>query len=335
MACLELCVVLVILPRALALELLWPNFPEAGTDVSVQFFDGTPPYQLQITNQATGSGLYTYNGNNNVTYWFVDVASGTVVLFKVTDVTGLSLSSTPVTITVRLVSNHARPSGLSLTLLDNFAPLGKPRSAVIYLSPKSGITPVGSESRVGFIRVYNIACRGLYSTTLNNPHYFLGFNIQPPWNDRYRNRGIRVSGHDDNNFSDLSHSARNHSKTGAVAGGVIGCAIVVCLALLVAIIWVRRRKGRDPSANMPSSAYLTANDRMRYFDSRTETATVATATGASLYTSGKLSSFPDEDRSRMPSFLGATYPILESDLEQTERYPPLAPNFSGLPEVQQ
>ncbi|KAF8323228.1 hypothetical protein DL93DRAFT_659352 [Clavulina sp. PMI_390] len=86
--------------QAMGLELMWPNSPAAQSNVSVQFFGGVTPYDMTISNNATKTVIYTYLGNDNVTYWEVNVDAGTVVVFKVVDATGLSVTSTPITVTI-------------------------------------------------------------------------------------------------------------------------------------------------------------------------------------------------------------------------------------------
>ena len=76
---------------------------------------------MDIHNMNTSLITYTYTGDDNITYWYepprekhscfatyqactvrtVDVPASTIVRFQITDATGLSVTSDPVTVLVR------------------------------------------------------------------------------------------------------------------------------------------------------------------------------------------------------------------------------------------
>ncbi|KAF8323227.1 hypothetical protein DL93DRAFT_659350 [Clavulina sp. PMI_390] len=87
-----------IVSHGLALGMAYPTSLEAGITVSIRWSDGVIPYTMVVLNQANNNVLYSYYGNDNITYWDTNAAAGTVIIFKVTDADGTYLDSVPVTV---------------------------------------------------------------------------------------------------------------------------------------------------------------------------------------------------------------------------------------------
>ncbi|KAF8317972.1 hypothetical protein DL93DRAFT_2095525 [Clavulina sp. PMI_390] len=342
--------------RVSALELMWPNYPEFGTDQSVQFWGGITPYKLQVLNDATSAVYFTYNGNDNVTYWcilrwslhrlailtrlsprHVNADPGILVLFRVTDAGGGSLTSSGVVITPNPAISSASVQSASQASVSQQSVASRASVSRASTANQPANTPTTTTSST----TSPTSTSSSSTTTTSSPSGTVanGTAGSPSTTSSTSTSVSSTSGPASDNSP--TQTPAKHSMTGALAGGVVGGVVVIGAIILLVLYWLRRRSNRsEGSMNVPTSAYLSPDDRMRYFDNRTETATFITGTGAaSLYTAARSASFPEDPSPMQPSFMGSNYatPAMEpiSEFERQERYPPAAAHFSGLPEVHQ
>ncbi|KAF8323225.1 hypothetical protein DL93DRAFT_2162406 [Clavulina sp. PMI_390] len=324
-----------------ALTFEWPNYPQTASTISLQWTGGTPPYQIEVLNQADNDVLWTWTGSDYVTYWYVTAAAGTVVIFHIQDSGTLGGSSNGITILANSGASSLSVHSKSILSLASLASIASESTKNEGTSPQS--TTKTTQAQNNTPTTPSSSNRQTSTTTSSSTVSSTSLGTVAIGT---AGSGSLVASSTTSTSTSTSGTApaasgpsqpkSSHSPIAAIAGGVVGGVAVLSAAILFALLWRRRRSSKGPSVNVPSSAYLTSDDRVRYFDNRTETATITTATGISRYGSGRDSSIQDDPRHRVPTFLGSHFPILESEgeFEQVERYPPPAPNFSGLPEVQ-
>ncbi|KAF8317975.1 hypothetical protein DL93DRAFT_2165390 [Clavulina sp. PMI_390] len=323
--------------RVSAISIMWPNVPEYGTDVSVQFSGGVAPYKLQVLDNTSNYVYWTWTGDEMITFWHVNADPGIFVVFKVTNSAGATISSASVGVSPN--------PGLSSTSLQSIA--SHSVASLQSIVSRASISSVSTESRASIadqtttrttsktITSSPTTSAASGTSTISSPSGTVadGTAGSPSLTSSTTSSGLPTTTPASN--TSPSQGPSKHSRIAALVGGVVGGVVVVCIILLV-FLWFRRRKAGG-AINLPSSAYLSPDDRKRYFDNRTETTTYVT--GTSLYTGARSASFPEDNRPMRSSFLASHYPLsaVESaeELEKPERYPPAAANFTGLPEVQQ
>ncbi|KAF8331520.1 uncharacterized protein EI90DRAFT_3058194 [Cantharellus anzutake] len=116
---------------------MWPAQVLQGTNRSVQWHDGVPPYELDVDSLYPTKRLYTYVGDDWAVYWVIDVLPGTVIRYSVTDSAGEQSNSSELTVQPNPILTTA-----SLMSISSLASV----SSVSVISTSSTGTPVSTHS---------------------------------------------------------------------------------------------------------------------------------------------------------------------------------------------
>ncbi|KAF8324226.1 uncharacterized protein EI90DRAFT_2371270 [Cantharellus anzutake] len=108
--------VVVLAPSVAAFYIMWPAQVLQGTNRSVQWHDGVPPYELDVDSLYPTKRLYTYVGDDWVVYWVIDVLPGTVIRYSVTDSAGEQSNSSELTIQPNPILTTASLMSISVVI---------------------------------------------------------------------------------------------------------------------------------------------------------------------------------------------------------------------------
>ncbi|KAF8331521.1 uncharacterized protein EI90DRAFT_3058197 [Cantharellus anzutake] len=129
--------VVVLAPSVAAFYIMWPAQVLQGTNRSVQWHDGVPPYEFDVDSLYPTKRLYTYVGDNWVVYWVIDVLPGTVIRYSVMDSAGEQSNSSELTVQPNPILTTA-----SLMSISSLASV----SSVSVISTSSTGTPISTHS---------------------------------------------------------------------------------------------------------------------------------------------------------------------------------------------
>ncbi|KAF8331523.1 uncharacterized protein EI90DRAFT_3058208 [Cantharellus anzutake] len=129
------------MPSITGLKIMWPTQVLQGTNRSVRWSDGIPPYELDVSSLQPTKRLYTYIGNNLVLYWVIDVPPGTLIQYNVTDSGGSHVGSTAITVQ----SNPVLSAGSLLSIASTLSLVSVSSVSVISASSASPQTSSNSD----------------------------------------------------------------------------------------------------------------------------------------------------------------------------------------------
>ncbi|KAF8324227.1 uncharacterized protein EI90DRAFT_3076415 [Cantharellus anzutake] len=215
--------VVVLAPSVAAFYIMWPAQVLQGTNRSVQWHDGVPPYELDVDSVLPPlyptKRLYTYVGDDWAVYWVIDVLPGTVIRYSVTDSAGEQSNSSELTVQPNPILTTA-----SLMSISSLASV----SSVSVISTSSTGTP----------SKYYIRLK-LDISTHSNPSSTLSKTSNSP--------------------SPTQKSSGGSSNTRVIVVGAVGGAVAVLLIGLGAFFLLKRRKGysrgRDDAFEEPYTIY--------------------------------------------------------------------------------
>ncbi|KAF8324224.1 uncharacterized protein EI90DRAFT_3076397 [Cantharellus anzutake] len=217
------------MPSITGLKIMWPTQVLQGTNRSVRWSDGIPPYELDVSSLQPTKRLYTYIGNNLVLYWVIDVPPGTLIQYNVTDSGGSHVGSTAITVQ----SNPVLSAGSLLSIASTLSLVSVSSVSVISASSASPQTSSNSDpaSTLSLFRTSNPS-----SPTQTLP---LSKTLSPSSPTRAPSGGGNI--------------------TGTIAGGAVGGAAGLLLIGLVAFFLLRRRKSdsreRRSAFEAPNTGY--------------------------------------------------------------------------------